>query len=122
MAVVINRLNGGVTIHEVANATYTVAGNNSVSNLATNAEILSGASINKIWWGATAPLGVPGYWEIKRGSNTVVSGLTHAGYMDFSAGNPIKKDSAGTLVITLNGTTAGFIQIELKKEGTLPIP
>jgi hypothetical protein len=115
MAVLHNRKNTSVTIHDAANATYTIAGNTSSSNVATLDEVLTGASIKNVYYGSAG-----GAWNVKRGANLVLT-LNGTGFLDFAAsGNLLKKDSTGTLVLELVGTANGFIQMELQKEGTLP--
>lgn len=109
-----NRKNLNVVVHADANTTLTIAGNSSVSNVATSNEVLTGAAIKQVWYGS----GNGGFWTVKRGSNTVLV-LDSTGWKDF-AGNGclLNKDDSGTLVLTLEGTTSGTIMIELKKIGT----
>lgn len=112
MAILSNKLNGPVVIHTVANSTLTIAGNNSVSNVATSTEVLTGAVVKKVMYGSDA-----GHWSIKRGANTILV-LTGTGVMDFASINsPISVDSTGTLVMTLNGSANGFLVVELSKQG-----
>lgn len=116
MAVMLNKKNLSATIHNATNATYTIAGNNSVSNVATSDEVLTGASIKQVWYGS--PSGSTAYWVVKRGSNTVLV-LEGTGYMDFAGnGGLLKQDSTGTVVLELVGSANGFIQMELQKEGS----
>lgn len=115
MAVVLNRKNLSVTVHNVANATYIVAGNSSVSNIATSDEVLTGAHIKQVWYGS--PSGSTGYWMVKRGSNTVLV-LEGTGYLDFAGnGSMLKLDPAANLVFELVGSANGFIMVDLQKEG-----
>lgn len=115
MGVQLNRKNTSVTIHDTANATYTIAGNTSASNVATLDETLTGASIKNVYYGSQG-----GTWIVKRGANVALV-LNGTGFLDFAAsGNLLKKDSTGTVVLELVGTANGFIQMELQKEGTLP--
>lgn len=100
-------------VHCSANATITIAGNSSQSNIATSTQNLSGATISKIWYGS----GSSGYWNIKRGAN-VVATVINSGQLLFD-GAPISVDKTGTLVLELVGTANGFIMVELHKEGTL---
>lgn len=116
MPVTLNKKNVSVTIHDDANVTYTIAGNNSVSNVAIDDEVLTGAAIKQVWYGS--PSGSHTYWIVKRGSNTVLV-LEGTGYLDFAGnGSLLKKDSTGTLVLELVGSANGFIQLELQKEGS----
>tara|TARA_R110000823_G_scaffold200078_3_gene331101 strand:- start:2092 stop:2475 length:384 start_codon:yes stop_codon:yes gene_type:complete len=112
-----NRKNLSVSIHAIANTgSIVVAGNNSVSNVAISDEVITGAYITQIWAGS--PSGNAAYWEIKRGSNTVMI-LDSTTYFDFAGcGNPITLDSSAPLSATLVNSVEGFIVIELQKEGT----
>lgn len=112
-----NRKYLSFTIHAVANTgAITVAGNNSVSNVAISDEDLTGAYITQVWAGA--PSGANAFWTIKRGAN-VVAVLDSTGYYDYAGcGNPITLDSTATLEANLTGSTTGYIVIELQKEGT----
>ena len=113
-----NRKNLSVTLHMSANSgTITVAGNSAVSNVAIGDEVLTGAYITQVWVGS--PSGAEGgaYWEIKRGANTVAV-LDSTCYIDYAGcGNPITLDSSATLSANLVGSTAGYLMIELQKEG-----
>lgn len=109
---VINNRTSSVIIHATANGTITVAGNNTISNVATGTQVLTGGVITRIWHGA-AP---SGYWNIKRGSNLVFS-ATGSGYQYFD-GAALNVDKTGTLVLELMGTSNGHIMIELRKEGS----
>lgn len=115
-----NRKNLSVTVHATSNATFVIAGNNSVSNVATGDEVLTGAAIKQIWYGS--PSGNGAFWTVKRGSNTIAI-VDGTGWMDFAGnGNMINKDSSATLVLELNNAAddQGFIMVELQKEGTNP--
>lgn len=115
VSIVHNRRNLSVTILADANATLTIAGNSTVSNVAHASETLTGASIKQIWFGS--PSGNSAYWKIERGSNTVAV-VDSTGWIDFAGnGNLLTKDSTGTLVLTLVGSANGYIMIELQKEG-----
>lgn len=109
-----NRKNLNVVIHCTANATLVIAGNNSVSNVATSDEVLTGASIKQVWWGTDGS----GTWLIKRGSNTVAV-YDSTGWHDYAGnGSMLSKDASANVVIQLVGTANGFIMIELQKIGT----
>ena len=117
MSILINKLNFGVVTHDVANATYTIAGNNSVSNVATGTEIISGVTIKRITWGSDT-----GSWTVKRGSNTILV-LSGTNEFNFSDGmSPINLYPAASLVFTLNGSANGFIMAYLQKRGTFINP
>lgn len=96
-----------------ANSTIVIAGNNSVSNIATGTQNLTGATITKIWFGS-AP---SGYWNIKRGANLVYA-ATGSGFHYFD-GAALSTDKTANVVCELMGVTNGFIMIELHKEGVL---
>lgn len=112
MAILSNKYNGTTVTHDTANATYVVVGNNSVSNIASGAEIVDSAAIRRVVWGTDT-----GQWTVKRGSNTVLvlSGTNELLLNGMSLG----KDSTANVVITLSGGT-GFIMVELAKKGSNP--
>jgi hypothetical protein len=102
-----NRKNSSVTLHAVSNVSITIVGNNSVSNVATGDEILSGATVRRIWWGTD------GLVSVLRGSN-VVGRYTQSGYHDYVGHQgTINLDTAGSLVITMS--TNSFVVVELGK-------
>lgn len=119
MAVINNKKGLSAVIHLTANATINVAGNSSVSDIALGDETVTGAYISQIWYGTSNT--DTGYWEVKRGANTV-GVFSTTGYMDF-AGNGIalNNDVTGTLVVNLNSAAAGFIIIELTKTPTTSV-
>lgn len=119
MPVVFNQKVGRVVIRETANATYTIAGNTSQSNVITTdgrETTVAGASIQKIIWTSN------GYWTVARGANTILN-LPGSNNVDFDAMNcPLNEYPAATLVITLNGASAvGSILIVLAKDSQ-PVP
>jgi hypothetical protein len=107
-----NRRNLSATLHFTANATIIVSGNTSISHLAIGDEVLTGASITQVWHGS------PAQWSVKRGSNTV-GVFDSTSYVDFAGnGNAINLDSAATLVVSLDSSSAtGYLMIELQKIG-----
>lgn len=110
MTVISNSKNKTV-LHFTSTTTTIVAGNNTVSNIASNssATVIS-AAIRKIVHGAQG-----GYWTLARGANTVAV-LTDTGTIDLSAmGLSLPMDSTANVVATLSGGT-GFITIELSKD------
>lgn len=114
MAIVSNKKNGTVVLHFAANATLTIAGNSTVSNVATGNEILTGANIKQVWFGS------PGHWVVKRGAN-VVGVYNNSGHVNYAAyATSLNVDNTGTLVLELNGSANGYIMVELQKLGTLP--
>lgn len=113
MPVINNKKNGTATIHAVANATFVIAGNNSVSNIALPGEQITGASIAQMWFGS--PSGAGAYWEILRGANTVGS-FDSTAYLDFRGnGELLSMDPTANVVVQLSGATKGFMIITLIK-------
>jgi hypothetical protein len=113
--IIANRKNLSTTLHFVSNGTVVIAGNSTVSDIAIDNEVLTGAYITQVWYGS--PSGSVSYWEIKRGANTVAV-LDSTSYTDFAGnGNALKLDSGATLTASLIGTTAGYLMIEVQKEG-----
>jgi hypothetical protein len=113
-----NRRNLSVTLHFTSNSVVTIAGNNSVSNVAIGSEVLTGAYITQAWFGSSS--GANAYWRVKRGANTVAV-FDSTAYIDFAGcGNPLTIDSTGTLVVDLIGGTDGYLMLELTKQGTFP--
>lgn len=115
MGIVSNKKFGTTQIHLVANATYIVVGNNSVSNVATSTENVTGATIRKVIYSAVANSTFGGYWAIHRGANLFAT-FTGTGVIDFSEkGMVASVDPAANLVFTLNGTTLGSLLVEVNK-------
>lgn len=114
MPVINNKKNGTATIHAVANATFVIAGNNSVSNIALPGEQITGASIAQMWFGS--PSGNAAYWEVLRGANTV-GAFDSTAYLDFRGnGELLSMDPTANVVVQLNGSTKGFMMITLIKQ------
>lgn len=112
--VVHNKKYNSVTLlFTASNTGVVIAGNSTVSNVATSDEVLAGASIAQMWFGS--PSGNAAYWVVKRGANTVFVADSTA-YMDFRGnGLTLSIDSAADLSANLIGATAGTLVIELKK-------
>lgn len=111
MAETHNKYKGTALVFSDANASITIVGNNSVSNVAISDENVSGGYINQIIYGA-AP---SGYWMVKRGSNTVAV-LTDSGSINYSSlGAALIKDTTATLDLELVGTANGYIIVEIVK-------
>lgn len=106
MSVISNKLGQSTVLHFSSNATITITGNSSVSNIAMGSEIVSNASIRRIWYGGPA--------TIMRGSNVVASS-TQSGEHDFAGhGCAINLFTDAPLVINMSGTN--FVMIELSKK------
>lgn len=109
---------GTIVLHFVANSTsntetINIVGNNSVSNVALNSEIVTAANITKVYYGvANGDL----YWTVERGSNTVLV-LNNSGFEDFETyGNSLSLDNTANLTIKLNGNNPlGYMILELRK-------
>lgn len=108
-----NRKNLSFVIHATANATITIAGNNSVSNVAIDDEVLTGATIKQVWYGSS------GHWVVKRGSNTVAVFNTSGTANFYGTGMALTKDQTENLVLELVDTANGYIMIEMQKVGSL---
>jgi len=108
---VISNTKNKTVLHFVATTTTVVAGNNTVSNIASNsAATVLGATVRKVVHGAQG-----GYWTLARGANTVAV-LVNSGAIDLSSmGLSLPMDAAANVVATLSGGT-GFITIELGKD------
>ena len=104
-----------VDILFTANDTITVAGNDSVSEIATTGQIITGASIKQIM--CSSPSGNGAYWEVLRGANVVFTPDSTA-FIDF-AGNGIGLDIDEAEDLTCNLYRAaddeGSIVITLRK-------
>jgi len=117
--IVINRENSSAVFHFNANTSgIVIAGNNSVSNVAIEEEVINGVTITQATYGST-----PGaYWHIQRGANTVLV-LDSTGFIDFAGiGLPINRDIAADLSVTLippEGSVVaskGFLVLEVQKQ------
>lgn len=109
-----NKENSTVVIHATeSSGSITIAGNNSVSNVATGSEVVEGAAIRSASWGTSNGA----HWTVARGANTVLI-LGGEGNVNYAAqGTPIMLDTGATLVATLANGAAGdaFIVLELSK-------
>ena len=107
MTVTNNRKNSSALIVLNADASLTIAGNNSVSNVATGDEILTGCNIRTVMWSGT--------WKVSRGSNTLLN-LSGSGTFDLSLGDmALAIDSTATLVANVTGT--GTLILKIGKQG-----
>lgn len=122
MAIIHNKNNmqqGTVVLHAVANTTWTIAGNSSVSDIAQNDEEVTGCSIMQVWYGSSS--GGTAYWTVQRGSNTV-GVYDSTGWKDYAGnGASLDIDSTGTIVVTINGAPAtAYIMMKVRKQMVLP--
>lgn len=112
--IVQNRKNLSATILFTSNSTLTITGNNSVSAIAIDDEVVTGASITQVWCGS--PSGAGAFWEVKRGANTV-GVYDSTAYIDYAGnGAAMTLDPDATLVVNLTGAT-GTLILELQKVG-----
>jgi hypothetical protein len=102
-----------VATHNVANETYVIVGNNSVSNIAMGDEIIEGATISRITYGTDSN----GTWKVLRGANVVFAAGGGSADHEFPIGG-LSQFPAANVVVQLSGSANGFIQLELKKIGT----
>lgn len=114
MAVIKNTLNETV-LHFTANATITVQGNNSVSNIAYLTQNVASASIRKI---ASSSNSATGTWTIKRGANVVW--VASGNFLwDFSGHNIVlNQDAIATIVVELTGGSGSLI-VDVSKESVI---
>lgn len=104
-----NRKNVSITVHAIANTTW------QLSDLFVAPETQPTAvGIKQVWFGSPQSIANT-YWTISRGANTVAI-LDSTGYMDYAGnGNMLKLDPTANVTVTLNGSTVGYIMIELQK-------
>jgi hypothetical protein len=113
-----NRKNLSTTVLFTGTGSIVIAGNSTVSDIATGDEVITSATITQLWVGS--PSGNSSYWTIARGSNTVAV-WDSSGYFDYAGnGNALTLDKSANLTVTLTGSGAGTLLIELQKEGTFP--
>jgi hypothetical protein len=105
-----NKLNLSTTLHVTENCGLTIAGDNTVSDIAMDGETLTGAYINQISWACT-----PGaYLQVLRGAS--IAGIYDSSSVhEYSGcGMPLKINSEEPLIFNfINGS--GFCIIELQK-------
>lgn len=111
---VVTNSNKKVILRDVANATYVIAGNTSVSNIAENSAVLgeeniSGAYVAQIHWSTD------GLITVSRGSNTLFK-LTGSGTWNFRhMGMAMNENQTANLVIS-TATANSTVVIELVKQ------
>jgi hypothetical protein len=97
-----------------ANASLVVAGNNSVSNVASAGETLTGAYITQASWGCDPN----GYIVIKRGT-AVAAVYDSTGQHEYAGcGMPITVGQTANLSVEFVGSSNCFIVFEVQKVGT----
>jgi len=111
MSIMINRPGTSAVIHITANATINAVGNTTNSTIASGAEVLTGAAITQVFWGASGG----GYWTISR-DTTLLLTLTDSGTMDFAgSGCSLIANSDMAIEAKLVGTGNGHLIIEVQK-------
>lgn len=96
-----------------ANATIVVAGNNSVSNVASAGEVLTGAYITQAVWGCDGT----GYIVIKRGT-TPVAVYDSTGQQEYAGtGMPITVGQSANLTVEFVGSSNCYVMFEVQKIG-----
>jgi hypothetical protein len=111
MAIIINRPGTSAVIHVTANATINAVGNTTNTTIASGDEVLTGAAITQVFWGASGG----GYWTISRGSTLTLT-LTDTGTMDFAgSGCSLIANSAFAIEAKLVGTANGHLLMEVQK-------
>lgn len=119
MRLIANKSGGEAVLHFTVSNTVIIAGNNTVSNVATSSETVTGALITQAFWGVGGAGTTDGYWKVERGANTVLI-LDQSGHVDYSAsGVGIKLDYDQNLTVTLVNSTVGYLIIELQKVGSI---
>lgn len=117
MAVTItsNKKNTSAVIHvSAANASIIIAGNNSVSNVAIQDEVLTGAYITQIFWGN----GGTGQAKILRNS-VLVGAFDSSGYYDYAgSGMPMSVEQTANIDIQFTDANQ-YIFFEIQKVGNL---
>lgn len=115
VTIVSNKSRLSAVIHVAnANATLVVAGNNSVSNIASPGETLTGAYLTQAAWGCDSN----GYIVIKR-DDTPVAFYDSTGQHEYAgAGMPITAgQNAANLSVEFVGSSNCFIIFEVQKIG-----
>lgn len=100
-------------ISATANATYVIAGNNTVSNVGVAGQNVLSASITRVWWSTDSVV------TIQRGSNTI---LTLRGNDDWNfkeAGISLGQDATANLVINCGTTANVSVIVEISKQGVV---
>lgn len=114
VSIISNKSRTSAVIHvSSANATIKVAGNSSVSNIASPGETLTGAYITQAVWGCDGT----GSINIKRGS-TLVAVYDSTGQHEYAGtGMPITVGQASDITVELMGSANSFIIFEVQKVG-----
>lgn len=111
--IVFNQPFGRTLIWANSNTTIVVAGNSTVSNIATTNEVVESADIMRVWWGSSAS----NTWTVSRGANVVLylnpTSDVHADFQEKGCGFAL--DNTANVVCNVSDASA-FILIELGKQ------
>ena len=118
ITIVSNKPRTSVVLHATApTQSINITGNSTVSGIASNNEVLTGAFITQAAWGVQPS----GYIIIRRGANTVAVYDSTGQHEYAGCGMPIRThQEVANLTVEFVGTSNGFIVFELQKIGTLP--
>jgi hypothetical protein len=101
------------TIHVNASNTIVVAGNSSISNIAVDNEILTGAAITQVFWGVDGN----GHINVKRNGYTVAI-YDSTGFYDYAGtGMSLTVNQASNIAVTFVGTANAYLFFEVQKIG-----
>lgn len=110
-----NRKNTSATIHFNASNNLIIVGNNSVSNVATSDEVLTGAYITQAYWGCDGN----GHIQVLRGAN-LVAVYDSTGYKDYAGcGMPLSAFPTANLTVNFVGSANAYLLVEVQKMGNL---
>ena len=112
--VISNKKNTSAVLHINAGGTITVAGTAGSSTIATDDEVITGASIVQAFAGCDGN----SYISVSRGGN-VVAIYDSTGYYDYAgSGMSLTLNKADDIVIAFEGSGNCYLMLELQKEGT----
>jgi hypothetical protein len=109
-----NKKNTSAVIHFTpANSTLTIAGNSTVSNVAIENEILTGAYITQVFYGNDGA----GSIQVLRGTS-LVAVYDSTGYVDYAgSGMALTANSTSSLTVNFVGSANSYLLLEVQKEG-----
>jgi hypothetical protein len=115
VTVISNKPRTSAVLHVTApTISINITGNSTVSAIASNNEVLTGAFITQAAWGVQT-----GAIIIRRGANTVAVYDSTGQHEYAGCGMPIKThELAANLTVEFTGSSNGFIVFELQKLGT----
>lgn len=109
-----NKKNTSAVIHFASsNSSLVIAGNSSVSNVATSDEVLTGAYITQAVWGCDGT----GHIQVFRGA-TLVAVYDSTGQQEYAGtGMPITVGQAANLDVKFVGSANAYLLMEVQKVG-----